>query len=59
MHDRHRDIELFRHSLIREAADPTLTAAERGQAKGAVRMCPDEWLVALGFQWDLLGPRPE
>ena len=31
MHDRHRDIALFRYSLIREAADPTLTSAERGQ----------------------------
>ena len=31
MHDRHRDIALFRYSLIREAADPTLTTAERGQ----------------------------
>ena len=31
MHDRHRDIALFRYSLIREAADPALTAAERGQ----------------------------
>ena len=26
MHDRHRDIALFRYSLIREAADPALTA---------------------------------
>lgn len=31
MHDRHRDIALFRYSLIREAADPALTPAERGQ----------------------------
>ncbi len=31
MQDRHRDIALFRYSLIRDAADPSLTAAERGQ----------------------------
>jgi len=31
VHDRHRDIALFRYSLIREAADPALTGAERGQ----------------------------
>ena len=31
MQDRHRDIALFRYSLIREAADPTLTAVERGR----------------------------
>ena len=31
MKDRHRDMALFRYSLIREAADPALTAAERGQ----------------------------
>ena len=30
MKDRHRDIALFRYSLIREAADPALTVAERG-----------------------------
>jgi putative transposase len=29
--DRHRDVALFRYSLIREAADPTLSAAERGR----------------------------
>jgi putative transposase len=28
--DRHRDVALFRYSLIREAADPGLTKAERG-----------------------------
>jgi predicted kinase len=45
------------------------TLAKQLEAKGAVRMCPDEWLVALGFdiydrdgriaverlQWDLSG----
>lgn len=31
MQDGHRDIALFRYSLIREAADPLLTAAERGR----------------------------
>ena len=31
MDDRHRDVALFRYSLIREAADPALTKAERGQ----------------------------
>ncbi len=31
MQDRHRDVALFRYSLIREAADPALTTAERGQ----------------------------
>lgn len=31
MQDRHRDIALFRYSLIREAADPTLSAVERGR----------------------------
>ena len=31
MKDRYRDIALFRYSLIREAADPALSAAERGQ----------------------------
>jgi putative transposase len=30
VHDRHRDVALFRYSLIREAADATLTKAERG-----------------------------
>ena len=28
--DRHRDVALFRYSLIREAADPALTPVERG-----------------------------
>ncbi|MDQ3293882.1 MAG: DDE-type integrase/transposase/recombinase [Actinomycetota bacterium] len=31
MHDRHRDVALFRYSLIREAADPALSSAERGR----------------------------
>lgn len=31
MNDRHRDVALFRYSLIREAADPALTKAERGR----------------------------
>jgi putative transposase len=31
MDDRHRDVALFRYSLIREAADPALSHAERGQ----------------------------
>ncbi len=31
MDDRRRDIALFRYSLIREAADPQLTHAERGE----------------------------
>ena len=31
MDDRHRDVALFRYSLIREAADPALTTAERGR----------------------------
>ena len=31
MQDRHRDIALFRYSLIREAADPSLSSAERGR----------------------------
>jgi len=31
MDDRHRDVALFRYSLIREAADPALTKAERGR----------------------------
>ena len=30
MKDRHRDVALFRYSLIREAADPALSMAERG-----------------------------
>ena len=30
MQDRHRDVALFRYSLIREAADAALTKAERG-----------------------------
>jgi putative transposase len=30
VNDRHRDVGLFRYSLIREAADPELTKAERG-----------------------------
>lgn len=30
MHNRHRDVALFRYSLIREAADPALSKAERG-----------------------------
>jgi len=31
VHDRHRDIALFRYSLIREAADLSLSAVERGR----------------------------
>lgn len=31
MDDRYRDVALFRYSLIREAADPLLTKAERGR----------------------------
>jgi putative transposase len=31
MDDRHRDVALFRYSLIREAADSALTTAERGR----------------------------
>lgn len=31
MQDRHRDVALFRYSLIREAADPSLSPAERGR----------------------------
>lgn len=31
MDDRHRDMALFRYSLIREAADPALTKTERGR----------------------------
>ena len=30
MHNRHRGVALFRYSLIREAADPALSKAERG-----------------------------
>ena len=30
MDDRHRDVALFRYSLIREAGDPALTKAQRG-----------------------------
>src|ERR1700675_2562288 len=30
MDDRHRDVALFRYSLIREAADPALTKTQRG-----------------------------
>lgn len=36
MHDRHRDVALFRYSLIREAADASLTKAERGALVRAV-----------------------
>ncbi len=31
MEDRRRDVALFRYSLIREAADPELSKAERGR----------------------------
>jgi len=31
MDDRHRDVALFHYSLIREAADPALTKADRGR----------------------------
>jgi putative transposase len=31
VHDRHRDVALFRYSVIREAADASLTKAERGE----------------------------
>ena len=47
MHDRHRDIALFRYSLIRDAADPTRTPAERGQ------------LVRYLAERDHLGPHGE
>ena len=30
MQDRHRDVALFRYSIIREAADASLSKAERG-----------------------------
>jgi putative transposase len=36
MDDRRRDVALFRYSLIREAADPALTTAERGRLVRAV-----------------------
>jgi putative transposase len=36
LHDRHRDVALFRYSLIREAADASLTKAERGALVRAV-----------------------
>ncbi len=36
MQDRHRDVALFRYSLIREAADSALTTAERGRLVRAV-----------------------
>ena len=36
MDDRRRDVALFRYSLIREAADPALTKAERGLLVRAV-----------------------
>jgi putative transposase len=36
MDDRHRDVALFRYSLIREAADPALTKAERGRLARAL-----------------------
>ena len=36
MDDRRRDVALFRYSLIREAADPVLTKAQRGQLVRAV-----------------------
>jgi putative transposase len=30
MSDRHRDVALFRYSLVRELTDPTMSKAERG-----------------------------
>jgi putative transposase len=36
MDERHRDVALFRYSLIREAADVALTTAERGRLVRAV-----------------------
>jgi putative transposase len=47
MDDRHRNIALFRYSVIREAADPALSKAERGR------------LVRSLAASDHLGPRGE
>jgi putative transposase len=47
MDDRRRDVALFRYSLIREAADPALTKAERGR------------LVRAAAGRDHLGPTGE
>ncbi len=52
MQDRHRDVGLFRYSLVREPADPKLTKAERGALvralAGADHVGPDGCVVRVG-----------
>ena len=51
MQDRHRDVALFRYSVIREAADASLTKAERGEMVRALarrdHLRPDGTRVTL------------
>jgi len=50
--DRRREIGLFRYSLVRDAADPVLSKAERGRLVGALadgeHVGPDGRLVRIG-----------
>lgn len=52
MQDRHRDVGLFRYSLVREPADPKLTKAERGALVRALAAAdhvgPDGCVVRVG-----------
>lgn len=52
MQDRHRDVGLFRYSLVREPADPGLTKAERGALvralASATHVGPDGQGVRVG-----------
>jgi putative transposase len=52
MQDRHRDVGLFRYSLIREAADPALSKAERGALVRALasmeHLSPDGRRIRVG-----------
>ncbi len=50
--DRRREVGLFRYSLVRDAADPVLSKAERGRLVGALadreHVGPDGRLVRIG-----------
>ncbi|HEX5265472.1 MAG TPA: DDE-type integrase/transposase/recombinase [Acidimicrobiales bacterium] len=52
MEDRYRDVALFRYSLIREAADPALSKAERGALVRALasleHLTPDGRRIRVG-----------
>ncbi|MCA1680825.1 MAG: helix-turn-helix domain-containing protein, partial [Actinobacteria bacterium] len=57
--DRRREVGLFRYALVRDAADPALSKAERGRLVRVGRTTLDRWIRAYrhgGFE--ALVPRP-